>query len=49
MNYPEMHIVQNYLINKCGLMEIDFNFSTGIIIFAEMNNLIIALKLFNNF
>lgn len=48
INYLETHNVQNYLINKCSLMEINFNFPTGIIIFAEMNYLGIVLKLFNN-
>lgn len=48
INYLENHDVHNYLINECSLMDIDSNFSTGIITLAEMKNLSIVSKSFRN-
>lgn len=48
IDYLETHNILNYLITECSLMEIDSNFSTGLITFAEMNNLSIISKSFKN-
>lgn len=48
INYLETHSVHDYLINECSLMEIDSNFSTGLITLAEMNNLSIVSKEYKN-
>ncbi len=48
IDYLETHDVGDYLINECSLMEIDSNFSTGLITLAEMNNLSIISKSFKN-
>ena len=42
------HDVCDYLINECSLMEIDSNYSTGLITLAEMNNLSIVNESFKN-
>ncbi len=48
IDYLETHDVGDYLINECSLMEIDSNFSTGLITLAEINNLSIISKSFKN-
>ena len=48
IDYLENHDVCEYLINECRLMEIDSNYSTGLITLAEMNNLSIVSKSFRN-
>ncbi len=48
IDYLENHDVCHYLINECSLMEIDSNYSTGLITLAEMNNLSIVTKSFKN-
>ena len=48
IDYLIDHDVQDYLINECRLMEIDSNYSTGLITLAEMNNLSIVSKSFRN-
>ncbi len=48
IDYLVDHDVCDYLINECSLMEIDSNYSTGLITLAEMNNLSIVNKSFKN-
>ena len=48
IDYLENHDVCDYLINECKLMDIDSNFSTGLITLAEMNNLSIVSKKYKN-
>ena len=48
IDYLENHDVCEYLINECRALEIDSNYSTGLITLAEMNNLSIVTKTFNN-
>ena len=48
IDYLVDHDVCDYLINECGLMDIDSNFSTGLITLAEMKNSIIVTKSFKN-
>ena len=48
IDYLENHDVCEYLINECSLMEIDSNYSTGLITLAEMNNLSIVNESFKN-
>ncbi|MBR3140401.1 MAG: adenosylcobinamide amidohydrolase [Methanobrevibacter sp.] len=48
IDYLENHDVCEYLINECSLMEIDSNYSTGLITLAEMKNLSIVNKSFKN-
>ena len=48
IDYLVNHDVCEYLINECRLMEIDSNYSTGLITLAEMENLSIVTKSFKN-
>ncbi len=48
IDYLVNHDVCEYLINECRLMEIDSNYSTGLITLAEMKNLSIVNKSFKN-
>ena len=48
IDYLVDHDVCDYLINECSLMEIDSNYSTGLITLAEMKNLSIVNKSFKN-
>ena len=47
INYLENHDVGDYLIEKCSLLNIDSNFTTGLITLAEMKNIGIAVKNYN--
>ena len=48
IDYLVDHDICDYLINECSLMEIDSNYSTGLITLAEMNNLSIVHESFKN-
>ena len=48
IDYLESHDVCEYLINECRALEIDSNYSTGLITLAEMKNLGIVNKSFEN-
>lgn len=48
IDYLVDHDVCEYLINECRLMEIDSNYSTGLITLAEMNNSSIVTESFKN-
>ena len=48
IDYLESHDVCEYLINECGLLDVDFRYSTGLITLAEMKNLSIVTKSFKN-
>lgn len=48
IDYLENHDVCDYLINECGLLEVDHNYSTGFITLAEMKNTSIVSKKFKN-
>ena len=48
IDYLENHDVCEYLINECDLMDIDSNYSTGLITLAEMKNVSIVSKRFKN-
>ena len=48
IDYLVDHDICDYLINECSLMEIDSNYSTGLITLAEMNNLSIVNESFKN-
>ena len=48
IDYLVNHDVCQYLINECGLLNIDYNFSTGLITLAEMKNVSIVSKRFKN-
>ena len=44
IDYLENHDVGQYLINECENLDIDFNYSTGLITLAEMKNVSIVVK-----
>jgi len=48
IDYLVDHDVRQYLINECGLLGIDSNYSTGLITLAEMKNLSIVNRRFEN-
>ena len=48
IDYLENHDVCQYLINECDLMNLDSKYSTGLITLAEMKNVSIVSKTFNN-
>ena len=48
IDYLENHDVYQYLINECDLMNLDSKYSTGLITLAEMKNVSIVSKTFNN-
>lgn len=48
IDYLENHDIFEYLVNECKQMDIDSDFSTGLITFAEMKNVSIVTKTFNN-
>ncbi|WP_405293857.1 adenosylcobinamide amidohydrolase [Methanobrevibacter sp.] len=48
IDYLETHDVCEYLINECGLLDIDSEYSTGLITLALMKNLSIVTKSFRN-
>ena len=48
IDHLENHDVCDYLINECGLLEVDHNYSTGLITLAEMKNTSIVSKKFKN-
>ena len=48
IDYLETHDVCQYLINECELLDIDYNYSTGLITLAEMKNVSIVTKEFKN-
>ncbi len=48
IDYLVNHDICDYLINECSLMEIDSNYSTGLITLAEMKNLSIVNESFKN-
>ena len=48
IDYLEDHDVCEYLINECMALDIDSDFSTGLITLAEMRNVSIVTKAFKN-
>ena len=48
IDYLENHDLRDYLINECNHLNIDSNFSTGLVTLAEMKNVSIVSKEFNN-
>lgn len=48
IDYLENHDICQYLINECSLMDIDCEYSTGLITLAEMGNVSIVTKTFKN-
>ena len=48
INYLENHDVCEYLVNECELLNIDSDFSTGLITLARMENVSIVTKKFRN-
>ncbi|WP_406535386.1 adenosylcobinamide amidohydrolase [Methanobrevibacter sp.] len=48
IDYLESHDICEYLINECSLMDIDSNYSTGLITLANMNNSSIITQSFKN-
>lgn len=48
IDYLENHDVSNYLMQLCWALNIDSNYSTGLITLAEMKNVSIAYKTFKN-
>ena len=44
IDYLETHNVKDYLINKCEELNIDFNFSTGLLTLARVENTSIVFK-----
>jgi adenosylcobinamide amidohydrolase len=48
IDYLEDHDVCDFLINECNLLNVDSDFSTGLITLAEMNNVSIVTKSFKN-
>ena len=48
IDYLESHDICEYLINECRLLDIDSNYSTGLITLAQMKNLSISTKSFKN-
>lgn len=48
IDYLESHDVCDYLINECNRLNIDSNYSTGLITLANMENLSIVNKSFKN-
>ncbi|MBR4446943.1 adenosylcobinamide amidohydrolase [Methanobrevibacter sp.] len=48
IDYLVNHDVCEYLINECNLLDIDSNFSAGLITLAEMRNVSIVTKKFKN-
>lgn len=48
IDYLVNHDVCGYLINECNLMGVDSDFTTGLITLAEMGNVSIVTKKFNN-
>ena len=48
IDYLENHDVYEYLVNECGKLNIDSEFSTGLITLAKMENISIATQKFKN-
>ena len=48
IDYLENHDVSEYLIQKCWSLNIDSNYTTGLITLAEMKNVGIVTKTYNN-
>ena len=48
IDYLENHDVRDYLINECGLLNVDYNYSTGFVTLAEMKNVSIVSKKFKS-
>ena len=48
IDYLENHDLREYLINECNLLGIDSDFSTGLVTLAEMRNVSIVSKEFND-